>query len=1034
MLKKIVVTFLVLLFFSGCGSPQPEIPIPAVKPSPTPQALVFPAGFIQSQGQSLVNSTSGELFQFRMVNFSHEPAEADYLDARQLGFNSVRLLLTPEKMANVAGFAWLDQQIAWAKAANLYLVLGLKMDSAFKTGNQEQVLAFWQTLSQKYSSENVIAVYDLLQEPQPPHLDDWQILAEQLAETIRANDPNHLLLVQATRSPERTFIYLDDPNTMLGLLYFKPFEFTAKAQGEYPSAQVFKPEWSDYQLTENTENEKVQPGTSLWTETNSPMFEVVNRETVTGWPGVTCFLESGEVYFSNFEVQEFDENLQFVRSVLTIDLARDNFWGPWTNGPGLQIEKVTGSPWGADQGQSIQFRLEPGSSPVGGTVVDGNYTFDPVLGHYYTIHGWMRGVEVNPGTRCQFNIEFYAYQGYDQAAHWDKPHLNVDLARLAKYGQFHNLPMMVVEFGASRASLASGGGQWVADMLAIFDELGWHSGYRSYRDNTWGIYPGDGSGSATPELVAVFKQPGATLMLGTLPEITPAPEALPEGFVRARGRDLVVGDEILHLRGTNFHNQNYFGQYQTVEHSKRDFAQVRQMGMNVIRFNVAYQFFEKDETPYQYDPQALVWLDQQIAWAKEAGVYLILNLHYVPGQFETGQLLSDPEQQARAAALWKLLAERYRDETSIAGYDLINEPMGISASAYQPFVQKLVDAIREVDPNHMLIVEAINTYTPQFVLIEDNNVMYDFHFYHPIDLTHENVGGGPTTGNYPDESFLEVRWENGLQFIGLTRTEALPAGSSAWALLESPVQAPASRGSGIIVGFPKFTCTSGSGTAYLGDIRLSSFDSAGNALGQPLEIKIDRKLIRYQGSQNNQAQFGMSPDNPENTSDGRSLVLTNAAQPAWIEFPRQAFEAAPGTQYQLSGWLRGAELPAGSDCRLVVEWFQYPAGEPLYRHNRAFLEERLQAGLRFSAENNVPINIGEFGVFASTFPEQRGGLVWTKELLELMIENKINFEHWSYQGAWGFYADDWHYPDAASARQTLVDVFAALHLQPLLGR
>ena len=292
---------LALLFLSSCASPQPTSPTPEEKPVPTATTPVaFPAGFIQAKGQSLINTASGELFRFHTVNFSHEPVAADYQDARQMGFNSVRFLLLPEKMANTDGFAWLDQQIAWAKAANLHLILGLKMDSAFETANQGQAQAFWQSLSKKYSQENGIAAYDLLEEPQPAYLDEWQTLAEQLAQTIRVNDPNHLLIIQATRSPERTFIYLDDPNYMLGLLYFKPFEFTAKAQGNYPSGQAFTPDWSEYLLTEYTENAHVPAGTSLWTETNSPMFEVINRDTVTGWPGVSCSLESGESIFQQF--------------------------------------------------------------------------------------------------------------------------------------------------------------------------------------------------------------------------------------------------------------------------------------------------------------------------------------------------------------------------------------------------------------------------------------------------------------------------------------------------------------------------------------------------------------------------------------------------------------------------------------------------------------------------------------------------------------------------------------------------------------
>ena len=121
--------------------------------------------------------------------------------------------------------------------------------------------------------------------------------------------------------------------------------------------------------------------------------------------------------------------------------------------------------------------------------------------------------------------------------------------------------------------------------------------------------------------------------------------------------------------------------------------------------------------------------DQLLTWCKANNVYLILDLHAAPGgQGENADINDyDPSKpslweseanQDKMVALWKKLAERYANEPMIAGYDIINEPNwgfqnhdsdpnGCSESANTPLwdLEKITTAIREVDPNHLIIIE-----------------------------------------------------------------------------------------------------------------------------------------------------------------------------------------------------------------------------------------------------------------------------------------------------------------------------------------
>ena len=77
--------------------------------------------------------------------------------------------------------------------------------------------------------------------------------------------------------------------------------------------------------------------------------------------------------------------------------------------------------------------------------------------------------------------------------------------------------------------------------------------------------------------------------------------------------------------------------------------------------------------------------DDLLAWAKANDLYLILDLHAAPGgqgndhniadrDPATPSLWEDRRHQDKMVALWKRLAQRYKDEPYIAAYDLINEP------------------------------------------------------------------------------------------------------------------------------------------------------------------------------------------------------------------------------------------------------------------------------------------------------------------------------------------------------------------------
>ncbi|MCP4594323.1 MAG: cellulase family glycosylhydrolase [bacterium] len=146
----------------------------------------------------------------------------------------------------------------------------------------------------------------------------------------------------------------------------------------------------------------------------------------------------------------------------------------------------------------------------------------------------------------------------------------------------------------------------------------------------------------------------------------------------------------------------------------REFEFVSSFGFNVVRVPFHHALLATDERPFDLRTDAFEWLDRAVELAEQAGVYVILDMHGVPGGQSTGMpsgrvgendLWGSEAYQKRTAWLWQRIAERYRGRSSVVAYDLINEPWGDSRTDVREelvvIVERIIRAIREVDPDKL---------------------------------------------------------------------------------------------------------------------------------------------------------------------------------------------------------------------------------------------------------------------------------------------------------------------------------------------
>jgi hypothetical protein len=163
-----------------------------------------------------------------------------------------------------------------------------------------------------------------------------------------------------------------------------------------------------------------------------------------------------------------------------------------------------------------------------------------------------------------------------------------------------------------------------------------------------------------------------------------------------------------------------------------DFSGLSSLGINYIRICFHYRYVNDSN---------LTELDTAVQWAKQNNIYIMLNMHVTPGGQNTayyadtdGQahLWDTTSNQDEFVRLWEVLAERYKNEPAVLGYELINEPHAPDSAQLVSLYQRTIAAIRARDAGHVIFLDG-NNYARDFSgMVPANlgeNMAYVFHSY-----------------------------------------------------------------------------------------------------------------------------------------------------------------------------------------------------------------------------------------------------------------------------------------------------------------
>ena len=174
------------------------------------------------------------------------------------------------------------------------------------------------------------------------------------------------------------------------------------------------------------------------------------------------------------------------------------------------------------------------------------------------------------------------------------------------------------------------------------------------------------------------------------------------------------------------------------KYTKQDFINIKSLGADVIRLPINLHSMVGAAPDYALDSLFLFFLDQVVDWAEELELHLILDNHTFDPAVDT-----DPDVGDILVPVWRQMAAHYADRSEFIYFEVLNEPHGIAESTWNAIQQRVIDAIREVDQTHTIVVGGANfnsfnslQYIPEFA---DTNLIYTYHFYDPFLLTHQGA-------------------------------------------------------------------------------------------------------------------------------------------------------------------------------------------------------------------------------------------------------------------------------------------------------
>jgi endoglucanase len=215
----------------------------------------------------------------------------------------------------------------------------------------------------------------------------------------------------------------------------------------------------------------------------------------------------------------------------------------------------------------------------------------------------------------------------------------------------------------------------------------------------------------------------------------PAPSKA-EGFTFKRGVN------ISHWLSQNYGERTYGASW----FGERDVAWIAEQGFDHIRLPVDIRLCLNASGGL--NPEKLKPIRDVIRWSQSRGLGLVLDAHFLPGaDFNSvggdNRAYTDLALQEKVAGIWKELAREFQNEGPNVRFEILNEPVATENKQLNPFMHRMLAAIRESNPTRLVYVTSNKwssfSTVPDVELPADRNIALTIHNYEPLVFTHQRA-------------------------------------------------------------------------------------------------------------------------------------------------------------------------------------------------------------------------------------------------------------------------------------------------------
>ena len=193
---------------------------------------------------------------------------------------------------------------------------------------------------------------------------------------------------------------------------------------------------------------------------------------------------------------------------------------------------------------------------------------------------------------------------------------------------------------------------------------------------------------------------------------------------------------------------------------ENDFKMMADWGFNFARLPMSYWTWGDVNDWSKIDEATLKHIDQAIGYGQKYGVHVNLNFHRSPGycinrgELEPYQLFEDKEAQDATRFHWRTFAKRYKGIPNYdLSFDLLNEPPNISEEQHNPVMLSVIEAIRDADPDRLIVVDGLAVGRHPIVGFADKNVVQSTRGYDPMRVSHHEASWIPGSDTWPEPNW-----------------------------------------------------------------------------------------------------------------------------------------------------------------------------------------------------------------------------------------------------------------------------------------